>query len=111
MSDDKATDEKLDDILHPSTKAKEFRITLVFGYKTSPDYARAVDLAKRNPAYTEEGSGEWVRHSATYAPAEVDELFALFNLVHEWGRPKFSSTGEFLRPSLWLPQCGFTAIR
>ena len=84
MSEDKTMDDKLADILHPSPTAKEFKITLVFGYKTSPDYAKAVDLAKRNPAYTEEGSGEWVRHSATFAPAQVEDLFALYSLVHEW---------------------------
>jgi hypothetical protein len=113
MSNDKAAEEKLDDILHPSTRAKEFRITLVFGYKTSPDYARAVDLAKRNPHYTEEGSGEWVRHSATYTPAEVDELFALFNLVHEWEKTEVLVNHKripFAR-QLWLPLMWFYRIR
>jgi hypothetical protein len=113
MVGDKATEEKLDDILHPSTKAKEFRVTLVFGHKTSPDYARAVDLAKRNPFYTEEGSGEWVRHSATYTPAEVDELFALFNLVHEWDKTEVLVNHKripFAR-QLWLPLMWFYRIR
>jgi hypothetical protein len=81
---DEATREKLDSILHPSTQVKDFKITIVFGYKISPNYDKAMDLAKRNPTYKEEGSGEWIRHSATYSPAEVEELFQLFNLVHEW---------------------------
>jgi len=80
---EEATREKLDSILQPSTKTKAFKITIVFGRKVSPNYDRAVDLAKRNPTYKEEGSGEWIRHSATYSPAEVEELFQLFNLVHE----------------------------
>jgi hypothetical protein len=55
MRDDKAAEEKLAEILHPSTRAKEFKITLEFGYRLSPDYPEAVDLAKKNPAYAEEG--------------------------------------------------------
>jgi hypothetical protein len=113
MSDDKAMEDKLADILHPSTKAKEFKITLVFGYKTSPDYAKAVDLAKRNPAYTEEGNGEWVRHSATFAPAQADDLFALFNLVHEWETTEVLVNHKRIpyAHQLWLPLMWFYRIK
>ena len=71
---DKAVEEKLDSILHPSDHAKEFKITIEFGYKTSPNYEKAVDLARRNPTYAEEGEGEWIRHSATYTPEDVEDL-------------------------------------
>jgi hypothetical protein len=113
MTLDKALDEKLADILYPSTKAKEFRITLVFGYRLSPDYEKAVDLAKRNPAYKEEGSGEWARHSATFAPAEVDELFALFNLVHEWETTEVLLNHKRIPygHQLWLPLMWFYRIK
>src|SRR4030066_2302774 len=113
MADDKGTEEKLAEILQPSTKAKEFKITLVFGYKISPDYARAVDLAKRNPAYTEEGTGEWVRHSATFAPAQADDLFALFSLVHEWETTEVLVNHKRIpyAQQLWLPLMGFYRIR
>lgn len=46
---DDETDEKLERILHPSTQAKKFKITLEFGYKTSPAYKKAVELAKKTP--------------------------------------------------------------
>ena len=113
MADDKATEEKLADILQPRTKAKEFKITLVFGYKISPEYARAVDLAKRNPAYTKEGTGEWVRHSATFAPGQADELFALFNLVHEWETTEVLVNHKRIpyAHQLWLPLMWFYRIR
>jgi len=74
---EEAIREKLDSILHPSTQAKEFKITLEFGYKISPNYEKAVSLAKENPTYKVSGEGEWVRHSVTYTPREVDDLFEL----------------------------------
>jgi hypothetical protein len=113
MSDDKTAEEKLTDILHTSTKAKEFKITLVFGHRLSPDYSKAIDLAKRNPAYTEEGNGEWVRHSATYTPAQVDELFALFNLVHEWDTTEVLVNHKRIpyAHQLWIPLMWFYRIR
>jgi len=81
---DRATDEKLADILQPNPQAKEFRITMVFGHKMSANYKKAVDLARRNPDYKEEGAGEFIRHYATFGPDQVDDLFALFPLVHDW---------------------------
>jgi hypothetical protein len=113
VSEDKTIDEKLADILHPSPKAKEFKITLVFGHKSSPDYAKAVDLAKRNPAYAKEGSGEWVRHSATFTPAQVEDLFALFSLVHDWEKTEVLVNHKRIPygHELWLPLMWFYRIR
>ncbi len=112
-AEDKETEEKLRDILYPSPKAKEFKITLVFGHKLSPNYEKAVELAKKNPAYKEEGSGEWVRHSATYTPTEVDDLFALFNLVHEWDTTEVLVNHKRIpyAHQLWLPLMWFYRIR
>ena len=105
--------EKLDSILHPSTHAKEFKITVEFGYKASPHYKKAVDLARRMPYYREDGSGEWVRHSATYTPNDVDELFELFNLVHEWEKTEILVNHKKLpyAQQLWLPLMWFYRIK
>jgi hypothetical protein len=113
MADEKAMDDKLADILYPSDRAKEFKITLVFGYKTSPGYAKAVDLAKRNPAYAKEGSGEWVRHSATFTPSQVDELFALFSLVHEWEKTEVLVNHKRIpyARQLWLSLMRFYQVK
>ncbi len=113
MKDDKDMEENLADILYPSTKAKEFKITLIFRYKISPDYERAVDLAKRNPTYREEGDGEWVRHSATFTPDEVDDLFALFNLIHEWDGTEVLVNHKRIPygQQLWLPLMWYYRIK
>lgn len=110
---DKETEEKLNAILYPNSRAREFKITLVFGYKSSPNYEKAVDLARKNPTYKEEGSGEWIRHSATYTPAEVDDLFALFNLVHEWDTTEVLVNHKRIPygHQLWLPLMWFYRIR
>ena len=113
MKDDKDIEEKLADILYPSTKAREFKITLVFQHKVSPDYEKAVDLAKRNPAYLEEGEGEWIRHSATFTRDQVDELFDLFNIVHEWEGTEVLVNHKKIPygQQLWLPLMWYYRIR
>jgi hypothetical protein len=110
---DPAEEEKLDSILHPSTEAKSFKITLEFGHKISPNYERAVDLAKRNPTYQEQGEGEWIRHSATFTPSEVEELFQLFNLVHEWENTEVLVNHKRIPygHQLWLPLMWFHRVR
>ena len=113
MSTDLAAQDQLDDILHPGTIAKSFRITVVFGKRVHPSYEPAVDLAKRNPSYKEQGSGDWVRHSAVYTPETVEDLFALFNLVHDWEGTEILVNHKRLPygHQLWLPLMWFHRIR
>jgi len=110
---DEAREAKLDSILYPRNQAKEFKIALEFGYKISPNYEKAVDLAKRNPTYQEEGEGEWVRHSATYTPEDVDDLFELFNLVHDWENADVLINHKRIPygHQLWLPLMWFYRIK
>jgi hypothetical protein len=107
------TEEKLEDILYPSSKAKIFKVTLVFGFKHSPNYKKAVELAKKNPFYKEKGSDEWIRHSATYTPETVEELFQLFNLVHEWEKLEVLVNHKKIPygHQLWLPLMWFYRIK
>lgn len=109
----RASEEKLADILQPSPQAKEFKVTIVFGVKAASGYQRAVALARRNPTYAEEGSGEWIRHSATYTPAEVEDLFDLFNLVHAWDDTEILVNNRNIPygSSLWLPLMWFYRIK
>lgn len=113
MAQNRATQEKLEDILTPSTEAKSFRITIVFGTKMNPDYDKAVSLAKRNPTYKAEGQGEWIRHSAVYTPDEVDDLFELFNVVHDWDTTEVLVNHKAIPygHQLWLPLMWFYRIR
>jgi hypothetical protein len=108
-----AHSEKLKTILQPSTKAEDFKITIEFTYRSSPNYKKAVKLAKKNASYTGEGDGEWARHSATYTPQQVDDLFDLFNLVHEWDTTEVLVNHKRLPygHQLWLPLMWFYRIK
>lgn len=112
MISDLAAKDQLHDILHPSAIAKSFRITLVFKYRVNPNYDKAVALARRNPTYREEGAGVWIRHSAVYTPAEVEDLFELFNLIHEWETTEVLVNHKPLPygHQLWLPLMWFYRI-
>jgi hypothetical protein len=113
MPPDQAAQEKLEDILHPSGTAKVFRITVVFGYKLHPKYRKAVALAKRNPTYREEGEGEWILHSAVFTPAEVDDLFDLFDIVHDWDKTEILVNHKPIPygHQLWIPLMWFYRIK
>jgi hypothetical protein len=112
MAEDIAAKDKLEDILTPSNAAKSFRITVSFGYRMTPDYKRALAIAQRNPTYREEGEGEWIRHSAVYTPAEVEDLFRLFNIVHDWDSTEILVNHKKLpyAHELWLPLMWFYRI-
>ena len=108
-----AIKEKLDSILFPRIKAKTFKITVRFGHHLSNNYKKAVELAQKNPTYQEEGQGEWKKHSATYTPDEVEELFQLFNLVHDWEDTEILVNHKKIPygHQLWLPLMWFYRIK
>jgi hypothetical protein len=108
-----AEEEKLDSILHPNPTAKKFKITIEFGHNVASNYEKAVELAKKNPHYHDTGSGEWIRHSATYVPEDVEELFELFNLVHEWEGTEILVNNKRLPygHQLWLPLMWFYRVK
>ncbi|MHB8094916.1 MAG: hypothetical protein ACYDH0_08230 [Candidatus Aminicenantales bacterium] len=113
MMDKAAQEQKLADILQPSTRAGQFLITLIFGSKITPNTTAALEIARRNPTYHEEGEGEWVRHSVTYSPSGVDDLFELFGLVGDWDDTEVLVNHKNIPygHSLWLLLMWFYRIR
>lgn len=110
---DNAEDSKLDSILQPSTKAESFKISIIFGYKGSSNYKKALDIARRHPTYTEKGEGEWIRHTVTFEKDDVEELFELFSLVHDWETTEILVNHKKLPygHQLWLPLMWFNRIK
>ena len=100
----------------PSSSARRTRplsVTLVFPVLDSPDYARAVELAKASAEYRETGTGSSFRHRARFWPADATKLRDLFELV---GR--FDACEVLIddRPvpyarELWLPLIWFLIPR
>jgi hypothetical protein len=88
-------------------------ITLVFPALDSPDYARAVEIARASSEYRETGSGSLFRHRARFWPADAVKLRDLFDIV---GRFDESEVLVDDRPvpyarELWLPLIWFLIPR
>jgi hypothetical protein len=113
------TDEEiaaLDPDLHAElfgTPPRPLSVTVVFPVLDSPDYARAVELARASAEYRETGSGASFRHRARFWPADAVKLRDLFEIVGRF------DTCEVLvddRPvpyarELWLPLIWFLIPR
>ena len=69
-----------------ATRRKDTTMTysLVFGFSTSRDYARAARLAVSVPGYASEGAGRQVRHSVPVDGSAAPLLEELLVLVGTW---------------------------
>ena len=76
-------EEKLANILDPRRANRVFKITLRFQKHLSKNFTKALELARRNPYFMEEGQGDFYRVYASFFPADVRELHELFQLIHE----------------------------
>lgn len=73
--------EKLDNILNPKKTNRSFKITIRFQKQLTRNFERALELARRNPYFMEEGEGDFYKVYAGFTPDRVDELYQLFELV------------------------------
>jgi hypothetical protein len=92
---------------------RPFSITLAFPTLDSPDFPRALEIAKASAEYRVIGTGEARRHRARFWPTEALKLRDLFEIVGA------SDATEVLiddRPvpyarELWLPLVWFLILR
>jgi hypothetical protein len=73
---------KLDPDLHAElfgTPPRPLSVTIVFPVLETPDYARALELARASAEYRETGSGSSFRHRARFWPSEAAKLRDLFD--------------------------------
>lgn len=90
-----------------------FSVTLVFPRSNSPEYERAVALARESVEYREVGEGDTFRHRARFYPSDALKLRDLFEIVGG-----YAGTEVLLddRPipyarELWLPLFWFLLHR
>lgn len=76
-------EEKLQNILNPRRSNRDFKVTLRFQKRLSRNYERALELARKNKHFMEEGQGDHYRVYASFYPEDVEELHALFDLVKD----------------------------
>ena len=79
---DKIAEEKLANILNPKKSNREFKITIRFQKHLSQNYSQALELAKKNKYFMEEGEGDYYRAYASFYPEDTLALHELFGLVH-----------------------------
>ncbi len=118
LSEDLTSEEvaALDPDLHAElfgTPPRPLSITVVFPVLDSPDYGRAVELARASAEYRETGTDADFRHRARFWPADAVKLRDLFEIA---GR--FDQTEVLVddRPvpyarELWLPLVWFLIPR
>ncbi len=80
---EKIQEEKLQNILNPKKANRDFKITVRFQKHLSRNFENALELAKRNRFFMEEGEGDSYRVYASFYPDEADDLHALFELVKD----------------------------
>ena len=97
-------EEKLQNILNPKKANRDFKITIRFQKHISRNFEKALELAKQNHSFLEEGEGYAYRAYASFYPGEAEELHALFEQVKD-----FETTKIFLNnkpipyvQDLWL---------
>ncbi len=76
-------EEKLQNILNPRKANREFKITIRFQKHLSRNFAKALELARKNKYFMEEGEGDFYKAYASFYPSEVEDLFNLFELVKD----------------------------
>jgi len=76
-------EEKLQNILNPRQANKEFKVTIRFQKHYSKNFEKALALARNNKYFMDEGDGDFYKAYASFYPAEVEDLFNLFELVKD----------------------------
>jgi hypothetical protein len=97
-------EEKLQNILNPRKANREFKITIRFQKHLSKNYEKALELARGNPYFMEEGAGDYYKAYASFYPADVEGLFNLFELVkdHETTKIYLNNKSIPYIQDLWL---------
>jgi hypothetical protein len=109
----KIQEEKLFNILNPRQANKEFKITIRFQKHLSKNYQKAVELARRNKYFMEEGTGDFYKIYVSFYPDDVDELYEIFELVKEQESTRIYLNNKLIPyiQDLWLFLMWFYKIK
>jgi len=97
--------DEMADILYPGRRPRPFRMGVAFDAFDGSEYARAVELARRSPAYHERAQGGEARHEAAFEAAGAATLRELFQIVGQRPGTDVLVDGKkapYAR-ELWLP--------
>ncbi len=96
--------EKLANILDPKKSNKEFKITIRFRKHLSRKYEKALELAKKNRYFMEEGEGDFKKIYVSFYPNDVDNLYEIFEYVKDQESTKIYLNNKLIPyiQDLWL---------
>ena len=100
----KIQEEKLFNILNPKRANKDFKITLRFRKQLTKKYEKAVELAKANKYFLEEGEGDFYKIYVSFYPEDVEKLYEIFELVKDQETTKIYLNNKLIPyiQDLWL---------
>jgi hypothetical protein len=106
-------EEKLQNILNPRKANREFKITVRFQKHLSKNFVKAIELARKNKYFMEEGEGDFYKAYASFFPSDVEDLFDLFELVKEQETTKIFLNNKAIPyvQDLWLFLLWFYRIK
>jgi hypothetical protein len=109
----KIQEEKLFNILYPKRANKEFKITVRFQKQLTRKYEKAVELAKQNKNFLDEGEGDFYKIYVSFYPEDVEQLFELFELVKDQESTKIYLNNKLIPyiQDLWLFLIWFYRIK
>jgi len=109
----KIEEEKLFNILKPKKSNREFKITLRFQKHLTKKYEKAVELAKKNPSFLEEGAGSFYKIYVSFYPQDVEALYEIFELIKDQETTKIYLNNKLIPyiQDLWLFLMWFYKIK
>jgi hypothetical protein len=97
--------DEMADLLYPGQRPRPFRMGVVFEAFSGPNYANALGLAKRSPAYREVRDGEALTHHAAFGAKDAKILRELYEIVGPITGTEVTVDGRRVpyARELWLP--------
>ena len=88
----------------PASPTENSKSPFAFRSIYSKNFEKALELARKNKYFLEEGEGDFYKAYASFYPAEVEELFNLFELVkdHETTKIYLNNKAIPYIQDLWL---------
>ena len=97
--------DEMADILYPGRRPRPFRVAIEFEPFEGPDYARALELARRSPLFREKDEGDRRVNHAAFETGQAADVRALFQVVGERPGTEVLVDGKRVpyARELWLP--------
>lgn len=97
-------EEKLWNILNPKKSNRDFKITIRFQKHLTKNYEKAVEIAKKNKYFMDQGKGDFYKIYVSFYPEDVEELYQIFELVKNQETTKIYLNNKLIPyiQDLWL---------